>query len=175
MKLELLKNEQLSADITEAKLNFEMDKASKLKDLQDEKELLVLSFKDADPSTIPSLIKDMIELEKTITFQTNLTADDLTPKRVLLFNGKLYESGKETVKRVKGVGKFNVGQKVRMVSGEHQSEIYTVGEDSNVYSQDHIPYKASILTKKFNCETLGKPDNGWDMAGLSHHFWVSAE
>lgn len=101
--------------------------------------------------------------------------------QVVLFQEKMYKipskttASRDTVGRVKGGGKFQAGQRVRMQHNNQQSEIYTVGIDGNVYDVSNIPFKASILTKNFHCGTLGNVDNGWDMAGLSHNYWVAVE
>jgi len=166
--------DKLSEAITTAKLSFEETKQLQLLELNEEKANLLASFREASDSEIQEKIIQAVELDKLINTIAGQKAEDLVPRKVLLFNNQIYNLSPETVKRVKGAGKFQAGQRVRLEHDGKTSEIYVVGEDGNAYL-DNKPYKASILTKKFIVETLGKPDNGWDVAGFSHAYWKAVE
>jgi hypothetical protein len=152
-------NELLNTAIKEYRDSFESKKMNQLTELS----------LDADINPIEKLTK-MSEIAKQ-------TIENIQPINLGYFDGKLYELPLKVTKsgsitsRVKGGGKFQIGQQVRMISGDFQSEVYTVADNNKVLDADKVPYSPSVLTKKFHCETLGIPDNGWDMAGLSHNYW----
>ena len=165
--MDILSNEQLATDVKAFVADYET------KHLE-EAELIM-----ADDS-IPIIERiSKIKLMPNSVDEQQVLKQDV--RKVLLFNGKLYASpitapvsSKSTTSRVRGGGRFQVGQAVQLKSGEHASEIYNVGEDGNVYNSEGKPFKASILTKLFHTEILGKSSN-WDMAGLSHNYWVAVE
>ena len=166
--MELLTLEQLKADVKEYVSNYEVQKLIDAEEIMKDDSL--------DITERINRIKGM---------PADVTESDIFKSlvQVVLFEGKMYQvppkvqssTGKKTVSRIIGGGKFHVGQSVRLQSGTHESEIYRVGEDNLAYNSENRAFKPSILTELFHVEELGRTESLRGMAGFSHNYWVAVE
>ena len=172
--MDLLSYEQLTNDLATIRAEFESRKAEQVELLELEKQQLVDSFAGAIASEIPAKISQLTALESKLIALKDATIETVKPQNVILFNNKLYLPQKNTVSRIKGVGRFQIGSTVKLsYQGIEDSKTYRVTESSKIIDiVDGKQYVPSILTEKFHVEQLGRTPSNKGMAGLSHPYWI---
>ena len=185
--LNILSFDVLTEKIKSIKENFSASIQERIKPLLEQKEYLLLEFKETASTLSFEAIQDkMAQIQKIdleIVKIKASTPDDIKPQVLFLFDDQLYYNRKNTTGRVRNSNgyKFADSDKVMMKHGEHVSEIYTViheeGKNQRVKDSNGKQFSPSKLTELFHTQVLNKPlsKDSKGMAGLSHNYWVKAE